>query len=304
MWKWTMETWRARWILNAFATQRNDVDVMMMTTTTTRVNHRHLDDGKSLQEDEIEKGMERTATMMMMIRSILPNHLFAVVTQSCPLTSSTTLQHSTNTHSVIHATTLLIRSLSHTLTHPLYLPHPLPPSHSISHTLTSPTLSHTHSLTHTLSHTHSYPLYLPPSHSISHTLTSPTLSHTLSHTPTLPPTHSHFSHPISHTLSHTLSPTPSHLSHPPPSGDRAACYWYRSSSLGAAKYQPRPKSAIVLCFNADGTYTVELELGGQMLDDVAPENLKPWSEGTADLRPGGRTYLTLTFTFTLSCAVD
>ena len=269
MWKWTMETWRARWILNAFATQRNDVDVMMMTTTTTRVNHRHLDDGKSLQEDEIEKGMERTATMMMMIRSILPNHLFAVVTQSCPLTSSTTLQHSTNTHSVIHATTLLIRSLSHTLTHPLYLPHPLPPSHSISHTLTSPTLSHT-----------------------------------LSHTPTLPPTHSHFSHPISHTLSHTLSPTPSHLSHPPPSGDRAACYWYRSSSLGAAKYQPRPKSAIVLCFNADGTYTVELELGGQMLDDVAPENLKPWSEGTADLRPGGRTYLTLTFTFTLSCAVD
>jgi Ca2+-binding EF-hand superfamily protein len=73
------------------------------------------------------------------------------------------------------------------------------------------------------------------------------------------------------------------------SGDRVACYWYRSSALGTAKFQPRPKAAIVMFFNADGSYTVELELGGTVIEDVAPQYIKTWAEGTADLRVGGRS---------------
>ena len=68
-------------------------------------------------------------------------------------------------------------------------------------------------------------------------------------------------------------------------GDRVACYWYRSSSLGAAKSNQRPKSGIVICYNSDGTYTIELELDGNVIDDVPESQLKDWSEGNADLTP-------------------
>eukprot|EP01041_Mallomonas_annulata_P000829 gene829-1611_t len=69
-------------------------------------------------------------------------------------------------------------------------------------------------------------------------------------------------------------------------GDRVACYWYRASNLGIAKGYTKPKSAIVLNYNSDGTYSVELEENSQLIDDVPPEYLKDWSVATEDLRPG------------------
>ena len=68
-------------------------------------------------------------------------------------------------------------------------------------------------------------------------------------------------------------------------GDKVACYWYRASSLGAPKFNQRPKSGIILCFNSDGTYTIELELDGNVIDDVAEEHIKNWTAGIEDLRP-------------------
>jgi len=70
-------------------------------------------------------------------------------------------------------------------------------------------------------------------------------------------------------------------------GDRVACYWYRHGTAGAAKDHARPKAATVSKFNADGTYTVAMELGGHVIDDVPPEFLKRWEDGTVDLRLGG-----------------
>jgi Ca2+-binding EF-hand superfamily protein len=69
-------------------------------------------------------------------------------------------------------------------------------------------------------------------------------------------------------------------------GEKVACYWYRANQYGASKYNSVPKAAIILRFNSDNTYTVELEKDGLLIDDVTPEHLKDWSEGTEDLRPG------------------
>ena len=59
---------------------------------------------------------------------------------------------------------------------------------------------------------------------------------------------------------------------------RVACYWYRPSDFGCARHFPIPKSAIVLNFNSDGTYTVELELERKLVDDVPSHCLKDWAE--------------------------
>ena len=67
-------------------------------------------------------------------------------------------------------------------------------------------------------------------------------------------------------------------------GDKVACYWYRGSSLGAPKVNQRPKSGIILCFNSDGTYTIEFELDGDIIDDVPEAHVKDWAVGTEDLR--------------------
>ena len=69
-------------------------------------------------------------------------------------------------------------------------------------------------------------------------------------------------------------------------GDRVACYWYRGATVGAAKFHGRPKAGLVKQFNGDGTYTIALELGGQVIDDVKPEHLRDWADGTVDLRLG------------------
>ena len=69
-------------------------------------------------------------------------------------------------------------------------------------------------------------------------------------------------------------------------GDKVACYWYRSTPYGAAKLNSVPKASVVLKFNADDTYTVELEKDGMIIDDVPLHYLKNWSEATEDLRPG------------------
>ena len=66
-------------------------------------------------------------------------------------------------------------------------------------------------------------------------------------------------------------------------GDRVACYWYRISSLGGPKSNKRPKVGLVLCHNADSTYTVQLESDGSVIDDVLERHLKAWEEGQADL---------------------
>jgi hypothetical protein len=72
-------------------------------------------------------------------------------------------------------------------------------------------------------------------------------------------------------------------------GLRVACYWYRPSSLGAARYCKKPKPAIVLRMNSDGTYTVELTEDGSILDDVEEKYLKTWAEGTQDLEAEGKS---------------
>ena len=50
--------------------------------------------------------------------------------------------------------------------------------------------------------------------------------------------------------------------------------------------QSRPKAAVVLRFNSDNTYTVEMELDGSIIDDVPLDKIKLWGEATEDLRPG------------------
>lgn len=72
-------------------------------------------------------------------------------------------------------------------------------------------------------------------------------------------------------------------------GDRVACYWYRAATVGAAKFHSRPKAGIVKQFNGDRTYTVALELGGQVIDDVKPDHLRDWADGSVDLRLGSST---------------
>ena len=64
-------------------------------------------------------------------------------------------------------------------------------------------------------------------------------------------------------------------------GARVACYWYRISSLGAPKSNKSPKEGIVLCYNSDSTYTVELEADGSVIDDVAENHLKSWNDSKA-----------------------
>ena len=71
-------------------------------------------------------------------------------------------------------------------------------------------------------------------------------------------------------------------------GDKVACYWYRSQAYAIAKAQQRPKAAIVLRFNSDNTYTVEMELDNDIIDDVPADKLKDWAVATADLRPGAQ----------------
>ena len=69
-------------------------------------------------------------------------------------------------------------------------------------------------------------------------------------------------------------------------GDKVACYWYKNQKYAVAKAQSRPKAAVVLRFNSDNTYTVEMELDGNIIDDVPVDKLKVWGEATEDLRPG------------------
>lgn len=67
-------------------------------------------------------------------------------------------------------------------------------------------------------------------------------------------------------------------------GEKVASYWYRPTSLGKARFNARPKAAVVLRLNSDETYTVELSADGSIIDDVPAENLKYWSEANDDLR--------------------
>ncbi len=66
-------------------------------------------------------------------------------------------------------------------------------------------------------------------------------------------------------------------------GNKVACYWYRPLPYGCSKLNLRPKAAVVLKFNTDNTYTVELEKDGSIIDDVPPQYLKDWSVATEDL---------------------
>ena len=72
------------------------------------------------------------------------------------------------------------------------------------------------------------------------------------------------------------------------SGARVACFWYRPSTFGSARYCSNPKSAIILRLNPDDTYTVEIEETGEKLDDVLEKYLKSWTVGTNDLHTAER----------------
>eukprot|EP01032_Pedospumella_encystans_P005286 gene5286-6284_t len=51
-------------------------------------------------------------------------------------------------------------------------------------------------------------------------------------------------------------------------GAKVACYWYRPTKFGSARLNKKPKAAIVMRFNADNTYTVEIVEDHTVLDDV------------------------------------
>jgi len=58
------------------------------------------------------------------------------------------------------------------------------------------------------------------------------------------------------------------------SGENVLCYWYPSIfSFGKAKYNSTPKEAIILQYNSDNTYTVQLK-NGLVISNVLPEYLK------------------------------
>ena len=63
-------------------------------------------------------------------------------------------------------------------------------------------------------------------------------------------------------------------------GSRVACYWYRQSTFGAPGYFPSPKPAIILSFNADGTYSVEIEGTRTRIEDVPEKYIKEWTSST------------------------
>ena len=67
-----------------------------------------------------------------------------------------------------------------------------------------------------------------------------------------------------------------------PRGSRVACYWYRPSDFGAPRVVSTPKPAIVLNFNSDGTYSVEIEDSGSRIEDVLPKYLKQWNDSSND----------------------
>ena len=60
-------------------------------------------------------------------------------------------------------------------------------------------------------------------------------------------------------------------------GEHVACYWYRKSKYSRACKQAAPKPAFVLRYNSDDSYTVELELDSDIIDDVPEECLKNWT---------------------------
>lgn len=66
-------------------------------------------------------------------------------------------------------------------------------------------------------------------------------------------------------------------------GKRVASYWYRTNSYGRPSRHTEPKSATVICYNSDATYTIEMDSDKMILDDVAEEHLKDWSEANHDL---------------------
>ena len=67
------------------------------------------------------------------------------------------------------------------------------------------------------------------------------------------------------------------------SGEKVACYWYRNAKYGTAKFNNSPQSAIILRFNSDLTYTVELDWSKEILDDVKEKYLKNWTEGSKEI---------------------
>ncbi|KAJ1409004.1 hypothetical protein B484DRAFT_403358 [Ochromonadaceae sp. CCMP2298] len=69
-------------------------------------------------------------------------------------------------------------------------------------------------------------------------------------------------------------------------GSKVACYWYRPSQYGRAKLCKKPRAALVLRFNSDSTYTVEMTEDGSVQDDVEETYLKSWAEATRDLGEG------------------
>jgi Ca2+-binding EF-hand superfamily protein len=68
-------------------------------------------------------------------------------------------------------------------------------------------------------------------------------------------------------------------------GDRAATYWYRPSKFGAARHCAEPCACVVMRYNSDNTYTVELEKDGSIVDDVPATELRPWALANQDLDP-------------------
>ena len=66
-------------------------------------------------------------------------------------------------------------------------------------------------------------------------------------------------------------------------GEKVACYWYRNAKYGTAKFNNSPQSAIILRFNSDLTYTVELDWSKEILDDVKEKYLKSWTEGSKEI---------------------
>jgi Ca2+-binding EF-hand superfamily protein len=66
-------------------------------------------------------------------------------------------------------------------------------------------------------------------------------------------------------------------------GTKVACYWYSHTKFSTAKFCKKPKTAIVLRYNSDDTYTVEMMDDGMKYDDVKEIYLKTWIEGTRDI---------------------
>ena len=53
-----------------------------------------------------------------------------------------------------------------------------------------------------------------------------------------------------------------------PRGHLVACYWYKLSVYGRSRAFTKPKPALVLNHNIDGTYSVELEKERMLIDDA------------------------------------